>query len=99
MTYSSRVLPVAAFMLLVPAFAQAQQPDNSAPTKLNGPATPQQNGPNTGTDPANLGNTGWTSGRPETQKNSDSGAIQPAVASGVDLKGPTEQFRASKTPE
>ena len=99
MTYSLRVLPIAAFLLLAPSFAQAQQPDNSAPARLNNSATPQPNGPS-GTDPGNIGNTGWTGGRPDTHKeSSDQGAIQPAVASGADLKGPTEQFPASKTPE
>ena len=99
MTHSLRILPVAAFLLLAPTFAQAQEPTNSAPAKLNNPATPP-GGPTSSTDPGNIGNTGWTGGRPDTHReSSDQSTDQPQMATGENLKGPATRFPASKTPE
>jgi len=100
MTYLLRVLPIAALLLVAPTLAQAQEPTNSAPAKLNGPTTPQ-NGPNTGTDPANMGNTGWTGGRADGNRegSKETSADQPVMATGEDLKGPPAQFPPNKTPE
>lgn len=93
-----RVLSVAAFVLVAPAFADAQQmPDKSAPVSLTDPGP---TGANSGTHPDNIGKTGWTGGRADTHRDGpDSGEDPSWYATGADLKGPATQFPANKTPE
>ena len=66
---------------------------------------------NSGTAPENKGNTGWTGGSQDQPSQSgttgqkvevhDEAKAKTATptASGEDLKGPTQQFAPSKTPE
>jgi len=56
---------------------------------------------NAGTAPEGRGSTGWTGGnRGQTgTADPDAAANQPFMASGVDLKGPPQQFPAGQTPE
>jgi hypothetical protein len=56
---------------------------------------------NTGAAPDGMGSTGWTGGNrvPSGTGNPEAAANQPLMASGVDLKGPPQQFPAGQTPE
>jgi hypothetical protein len=56
---------------------------------------------NTGTAPEGRGSTGWTGGNrgPGGIDNPEAAKDQPFMASGVDLKGPPQQFAAGQTPE
>ena len=60
----------------------------------------QGNG-NSGTAPEGMRSTGWTGGnRGQTgTANPATAKDQPFMASGVDLKGPPQQFPAGQTPE
>jgi hypothetical protein len=60
----------------------------------------QGNG-NSGTAPEGMGSTGWTGGnRGQTGTgNLEAAKDQPFMASGLDLKGPPQQFPAGQTPE
>jgi hypothetical protein len=55
----------------------------------------------TGTAPEGRGSTGWTGGNrgPTGTDNPEAAKDQPFMASGVDLKGPPQQFAAGQTPE
>lgn len=74
--------------------------------------TPPANTPNhsEGTKPDNRGSTGWGGGAKEPEGKETTGSIsaspkpgdasgQPPLASGVDLKGPPQQFPPNQTPE
>lgn len=74
--------------------------------------TPPANTPDhsEGTKPHNRGSTGWGGGAREPEGKQATGSIssapkpgeaagQPPMASGVDLKGPPQQFPPNKTPE
>jgi hypothetical protein len=56
---------------------------------------------NSGTAPEGRGSTGWTGGNrgPTGATDSEAAANQPFMATGVDLKGPPQQFSAGQTPE
>jgi hypothetical protein len=56
---------------------------------------------NSGTAPEGRGSTGWTGGnRGQTGTgNPEAAKGQPFMASGVDLKGPPQQFPPGQTPE
>jgi hypothetical protein len=92
-------------ILMAPAWAAAQQPDNSAPAALRSSPTPTETGPDAGTKPGGIGSTGWTGARRDTQVEiskqnmSEAAANQPEMATGVDLKGPPKRFQANQTPE
>ena len=51
--------------------------------------------------PEGRGSTGWTGGNrgPTGTGNPETAKDQPFMASGVDLKGPSQQFPAGQTPE
>ena len=55
----------------------------------------------TGTAPEGRGSTGWTGGNRGQSRtdNPEAAKDQPFMASGVDLKGPPQQFAAGQTPE
>ena len=56
---------------------------------------------NSGTAPEGRGSTGWTGGNrgPTGTGNPEAAKGQPFMASGVDLKGPPQQFPPGQTPE
>ncbi len=56
---------------------------------------------NLGTAPEGRESTGWTGSNrgPTGTANPESAANQPFMATGVDLKGPPQQFPAGQTPE
>ena len=82
----------------LPALAQENAP------MVQKPSPTQQNGPD-GTKPENSGNTGWTGGTGGSFIGTDQTGTpsspnqQPPVASGLDLKGPSVQNPANRTPE
>src|SRR4051812_27347009 len=92
------LLFVAALSVGTSALAQENAPMVQKPSSL------QQNG-TSGTAPEGQGSTGWTGGTGGsfigTQQQGSPGSPndQPAVASGVDLKGPPVQNAPGKTPE
>jgi hypothetical protein len=63
-------------------------------------ASAQGNG-NSGTAPDGMGSTGWTGGNRGQTGTGNPGTAkdQPFMASGLDLKGPPQQFPAGQTPE
>ena len=83
--------------------ASAAQAQENAPM-VQKPSSLQQNS-GSGTAPEGAGSTGWTGGTggsfigTQHQGSPSSPNDQPAVASGVDLKGPPVQNVPGKTPE
>ncbi|WP_342363903.1 hypothetical protein [Terrarubrum flagellatum] len=90
---------LSAFLLASAPFSSLAQEHMSAPT--DAPTHSE------GTKPDNRGSTGWGGGAKEPDKtgsispstNKSDAADQPPLASGVDLKGPPQQFPPTKTPE
>jgi hypothetical protein len=93
----------AALALSFSAVAVAQESSPGKDGMTEKPASMPQN--NSGTAPSGAGSTGWTGGTggsfigTDHQGTNASPNDQPAVASGVDLKGPPVQNQPGKTPE
>jgi hypothetical protein len=103
------MLLIAAALLVswTSSFAQS----NTHPSNVNNPSNTPQHSIGTGTAPENVGATGWTGGSRGQTKDSatttgqassatdtEAAKDQPSMATGTDLKGPSAQFPANKTP-
>jgi hypothetical protein len=84
--------------------SRREQPDDLPPSSPDADETVDDR-----IDAEGKGSTGWTGGardqpsqtvgQPTSAKDTEAAKDQPPVASGADLKGPTERFPAGKTPE
>ncbi|MBC7585035.1 MAG: hypothetical protein H7316_14925 [Tardiphaga sp.] len=106
------LMPIAAAMLMVVATGTLAQNNTPPATTVEQPTTAKQPNTNSGTSPAEMGATGWTgatrgqtqdsatvSGPGASARDTEAAKDQPAMATGADLKGPSAQFPANKTPE
>lgn len=102
-----RLMPLIAASIMVSATASFAQTSTPPAGTVEQPTAPHSSG--SGTAPEGKGSTGWTGGardqssqtvgQPTSAKDAEAAKDQPPMASGEDLKGPTERFPPSKTPE